>query len=387
MLDYRGAGHTLGTMKVFACSTCQQLVFFENVACTRCGQALAYLPDCELMSGIEPIGAPTGTLPGRAPPAQLWRALARDGAAYRLCRNWTDHAECNWAVPADDPHEFCRACRLNLIIPQLSDPVARAAWARLESAKRRLIYSLLRLGLPIEPKPEAKEPGLAFSFMQDRADKKVRTGHDDGVITINIAEADDPFREKMRIQLGEVYRTVLGHFRHEIGHYYWTRLVRSTDWLPRCRELFGDERADYAEAVKRHYEAGPPPDWQVRFVSTYASTHPWEDWAETFAHYLHVVDTLETAQAHGLSVRPEPTTGRAQVPTPAISSPRLDFHDFEDLLNGFAPLTLALNDLNRSMGLHDPYPFVLSPAAVEKLRFVHEVVEASGEAAASERPR
>ena len=364
-------------MKLFACGKCQQLVFFENIACTRCGQALAYLPDRELVSGIQPVDAPAATLPGSAPPAQLWRALGADGAVYRLCRNWTDHGVCNWAVPADDPHELCQACRLNLIIPRLSDPIARTAWARLEVAKRRLVYSLLRLGLNIEPKGEAKDGGLGFSFMEDRIGAQVRTGHDDGVITINIAEADDPFREKMRVQLGETYRTLLGHFRHEIGHYYWARLVRATHWLSRCRELFGDERTDYAEAVRRHYETGAPPDWQAHFVSAYASTHPWEDWAETFAHYLHMVDTLETARAYGLSLRPEATTAQAEARTPAVSSRRLDLHDFEDLMNGFGPVTLVLNDLNRSMGLHDPYPFVLSPAAVEKLRFVHEVLGSS----------
>ena len=156
--------------------------------------------------------------------------------------------------------------------------------------------------------------------------------------------------------------------------------------MPRCRDLFGDERTDYAEAVRRHYEAGAPPDWQARIVSAYASSHPWEDWAETFAHYLHMVDTLETARAHGLSVRPEPTSARAEVRAPAVSSRQLDFHDFDDLLNGFGPLTLALNDLNRSMGLHDPYPFVLCPAAVAKLRLVHDLVKAAGEAAGERRP-
>jgi hypothetical protein len=365
-------------MKLFACSRCQQLVFFENITCTRCGQALAYLPDREQMSGIDRVEAPAVTLPGGAPPAQLWRAQAAHGAAYRLCRNWTEHAVCNWAVPVEDPHELCQACRLNLIIPRLSDSFARTAWARLEVAKRRLVYSLLRLGLPVAPKGEAAD-GLAFSFMQDRPGEKVSTGHDGGVITINIAEADDPFREKMRARLDEPYRTLLGHFRHEIGHYYWARLVRPTDWLSRCRALFGDDRADYAGAVERHYETGAPPDWPARFVSAYASTHPWEDWAETFAHYLHMVDTLETARAYGLSVLPEPTTARTKVRAPAVSPRRLDFHDFGDLLDGFAPVTLVLNDLNRSMGLPDPYPFVLSPIAVEKLRFVHDVLEARSE--------
>jgi hypothetical protein len=367
-------------VKLFACTKCRQLVFFENTRCLRCGQALAYLPDREAVSGIDPAGGAAGAAPGSAPPDQLWRAHAADGATYRLCRNWTDHAVCNWAVPAEDPHELCRACRLNDVIPDLSDPAALLAWSRLESAKRRLVYSLLQLGLPVDPKPESKEGGLAFSFKQDREGEKVWTGHNDGVITINVAEADDPFREKMRVQLGEGYRTVLGHFRHEIGHYYWARLVQSSDRLAPSRELFGDETADYQAAVKRHYDAGPPPDWPGRFVSAYASMHPWEDFAETFAHHLHMVDTLETARAHSVSVRLEPTTGGAPAKGPAMSARRVDLQDFDELLNGFVALTLTLNELNRSMGLRDPYPFVLSPPVIAKLRFVHDLVTAAGQA-------
>jgi len=369
-------------VKVFACGRCQQLVFFENVACTRCGQALAFLPDQGRLSGIEPEGGPAGLGPGSASPGQRWRALGGDGPAYRLCRNWTDHGVCNWAVAADDPEPLCLACRLNDVIPSLADPAARASWARLEAAKRRLVYSLLRLGLPVAPKAQDPHYGLAFSFLQARPGEPVTTGHKDGVITIDVAEADDPFRERVRVSLGEPYRTLLGHFRHEIGHYYWARLVGPTRWLVPFRERFGDERADYAAAGKRHYQAGAPPDWPARFVSAYASMHPWEDWAETFAHYLHMVDTLETARAHGLSVRasPRPAPGAARLETPAVFARRLDFHDFDDLLAGFGPLTLALNDLNRSMGLSDPYPFVLCPAAIEKLRLVHDVVEAAGEA-------
>ena len=361
-------------MKLFACSACRQLVFFESVACTRCGQPLAYLPDREAMSGIEPLDAPAGTVPGGGPANGRWRALAAGGAEYRLCRNWTDHAVCNWAVPADDAHELCRACRLNLVIPNLSDPAARATWARLEGAKRRLVYALLQLGLPVDPKPETEGSGVAFSFKRDQGDEKVWTGHSDGVITINAAEAEDPFREKMRVQLGETYRTVLGHLRHEIGHYYWARLVEPGERLAPFRALFGDERADYAAEVMRHYDAGAPPGWQGRFVSAYASLHPWEDFAETFAHYLHMVDTLETARAHGVSVRPEATAGGAPALAPAVSAREVDSEDFDELLDGFVALTLTLNDLNRSMGLHDPYPCVLSPPAIEKLRFVLDLV-------------
>jgi hypothetical protein len=346
-------------MKLFTCSVCQQVLFFENVSCTRCGHALAYLPDRALVSALEP--AANGEQ----------RALSADGARYRLCRNYVDHAACNWAIPAASPDAFCPACRCNEVIPNLADAGAGDAWRRLEAAKRRLFYTLLGLGLPLLPR--AADPrGLAFAFKQDQGDRKVFTGHSDGLITINIAEADDPFREKMRQQMGEAYRTVLGHFRHEIGHYYWMRLVDGSDRVGAFRERFGDERADYGAALERHYRQGAPADWPLSFVSAYASMHPFEDWAETWAHYLHMVDTLETARSYGLALRPQPVGG-ARIAE--VRARRLDFDDFDDLMGAWVPLTLALNSLNRGMGLPDLYPFVLSTAAVAKLRFVHDVVE------------
>jgi hypothetical protein len=242
-----------------------------------------------------------------------------------------------------------------------------------------LLYTLFDLGLPVESKSEDQAHGMAFQFLEDDpAVGAVFTGHEAGVITINIAEADDPFREKMRVQLGEGYRTLLGHFRHEIGHHYWNRLVEPGDWLPRFRERFGDERADYGQAQQRHYDRGPPPDWSVHCVSPYASMHPWEDWAETWAHYLHMTDTVETARAHGLALRPRPVTDGDPPHTPAVRTTRLDPRRFDDLVASWFPLTVALNSLNRSMGLADIYPFVLSETAVEKLRFVHEVIDAAG---------
>jgi len=201
-------------------------------------------------------------------------------------------------------------------------------------------------------------------------------GHDDGLITINIAEADSPFREKTRKEMGETYRTLLGHFRHEIGHYYWDRLVANSPFHEPFRQLFGDERASYEKALEDHYHNGAPPDWPTRFVSSYASMHPWEDWAESWAHYLHMVDTLDTARSFGLVLRPDvPSREKLQV-----GARRLDFNDFDGLARAWVPVTVALNGLNRSMGLPDLYPFVLSEPAVEKLRFVHEVVEAESRA-------
>ena len=353
-------------MKLFTCSSCAQVLFFENTRCERCEHRLAYLPELNVLTALEPI-------PGQDAASERAEFVALAGEArhrrYRLCANYVQHDVCNWAIPAESENAFCVSCALNDVTPALDAPDARQKWARLESAKRRLLYSLLGLGLPIDRRGASEEFGLAFSFKSSSADEQVFTGHSNGLITINIAEADDPFREKTRQEMGEPYRTLLGHFRHEIGHYYWDRLIKDSPCLTPFRTLFGDDTLDYAEARKRHYEDGPPPDWTDRFVSAYASMHPWEDWAETFAHYLHIVDTLETARAYGLTLRP----GASGASLPDMTARRLDFADFDDLITAWFPLTNALNSLNRSMGLADLYPFVLSDPAIAKLRFVASV--------------
>jgi hypothetical protein len=376
--------HTEGTrfaegrvnMRLFTCSKCQQTVFFENVRCTSCGSTLAYLPDCRIVSSIEPVEAEAAGETERAEAApQLFTALApiAKEARYRLCANSIEFDVCNWAVREADDNPYCEGCRLNEVIPNLSaSDEALGSWRRLEISKRRLFYTLYELGLPIESRSERPDNGLVFQFKEDMAGVKVFTGHNDGVITINIAEADDPFREKLRKDLREGYRTVLGHFRHEIGHYYWDRLIKDTEWIAAYRALFGDERASYEESLKRHYESGPPRDWPERFVSSYATMHPWEDWAETWAHYLHMIDTLGTARSYGLVLQPRPVLGNERKP---LRTRSIDFDDFDDLMRTWVPITVALNSLNRSMGLNDPYPFVLMPKVVEKLRFVHDVVE------------
>ncbi len=353
-------------MKTFACSVCSQVVFFESASCTTCGSVLAYLPDVGVVSTLElDVNRTDGVYLALAPRA--------NGRRYRQCANWRDYNACNWAVGIEDPIELCRSCRLNDVIPNLDEPGRDGAWRRIEAAKRRLVYSIIELGLPLESKEERPD-GLAFSFKADDpgGKKTVFTGHNDGMITLNIAEADAPFREKTRLQLGEQYRTLLGHFRHEIGHYYWSRLVENSPKIHACRALFGDEREDYQAAMKRHYDQGTPPDWQSQYVSPYAAMHPWEDFAESWAHYLHMVNTLGTARAFGLALRPKAVDAPAQE---ELTSRRVDIDDFDELINAWFPLTIALNSLNRSMGLPDVYPFVLSAPAVAKLRFVHEVID------------
>lgn len=352
-------------MKVFHCDHCDHLVFFESVSCVRCEHPLAYLPDLGVTGSLDQ--ADDG----------LWRSpLPRAaGRVYRLCRNYEEHNVCNWAVPSADESPYCLSCRLTRVVPNLSTPGNKEAWYKLEVAKRRLVYTLLSLGLPVVGKWEQPETGLAFEFLADPPDPaapRVLTGHDSGLITVNIAEADDAERERRRLQMREPYRTLLGHFRHEVGHYYWDRLVGDGPSLNRFRDLFGDEREGYAAALRRYYDTGPPPDWRERFISAYAAAHAWEDWAETWAHYLHMTDTLETAVGCGISVRPRRAGEPVMKPSPngLVRTPSA----FDAWLSDWHALTYVLNNLNRGLGLPDGYPFVLSAPATEKLRFVHELV-------------
>jgi len=208
--------------------------------------------------------------------------------------------------------------------------------------------------------------------------QRVITGHENGLITLNIEEADDVRREQMRTSMHEPYRTLVGHFRHEIGHYYWDRLVAGSHWLGSFRQIFGDERLDYDAALKRHYVSGPTPGWQMQHISAYASVHPWEDWAETWAHYMHMVDTLGTAASFG--VKPETISMPFDCFGPDTLCDR-DTNDGERFLtfvNHWLKLSSVLNELNRSMGQPDFYPFAMPGAVVRKLHLVHLVVREAG---------
>ena len=223
-----------------------------------------------------------------------------------------------------------------------------------------LPLSLLELRLPDRGQGrQCRERRRIQVFSPDQVEagevkEHVLTGHDDGIIVINVAEADDAERERRRTQMHEPYRTLLGHLRHEIGHYYWDRLVRDSERLAEFRELFGDERLDYAESLKAHYANGAPPDWQERFVSAYASSHPWEDWAETWAHYLRITDSLETADACGLSLQPPRNDEPRLNPASLLDNPA--GQQFDAMIARWFPLTYLLNNLNRGLGLADALP-------------------------------
>jgi hypothetical protein len=349
-------------MQLFQCQKCSQLLYFENTVCETCGSTLGYEPTGAVLQALQADG-------------DSWRPIDAPGNVYRFCAN-ARHRACNWLVQADSSEDFCRACRHNRTIPALAEGENLLRWQKLEYAKHRLFYQLIKLKLPLPTNVELPGHGLVFDFLaqaQQPGAAKVMTGHDDGLITLNLQEADDAAREKLRTQMHEPYRTLLGHFRHEIGHFYWDLLVRDGDRLAQCRAVFGDDRDDYNQALQRHYQHGAPHDWRENFISQYATTHPWEDFAETWAHYLHIVDTLETAATFSLGVHPR------QVDDPDLHAD-ITLNPYgagpvKGLVEAWLPLTFAVNSLNRSMGIADLYPFILGPSVIAKMGFIHELVQ------------
>ncbi len=347
-------------MKLFACPNCGNRLYFENAQCLACGSSVLYDPD---QAGFVLAGGP---------------AIACTNAA---------EAACNWVAHAGGP--FCRGCELNSTIPDLSVDGNRRRWSRVEAAKKRALYTLYAFGLAAPPKQQpSDEIGLAFDFLADPigggpGGERILTGHDNGLITLNVAEADSAEREKMRVQMGENYRTLLGHFRHELGHYYWDRLIRDDDGrMAAFLALFGDSTEDYESALQAHYANGAPPDWQMRHISAYAASHPWEDWAETWAHYLHITDTLEMVQSLNMRLGQIETVDPNTLPQgdggggAADGAGNRAEHDFGTVLERWLVLSEASNSINRCMGLPDLYPFVISPVVADKLRFVHDLLAA-----------
>jgi len=361
--------------RAFTC-ICGQPIFFRNSVCLGCGRALGYDAARGKLLPLEPTDEPG------------WWRSSETGTrqrTYQRCENLSSPAACNWLIPPAKPREhtpsLCLCCRLTRTLPDLDVPEHAGWWHRIEQAKRRMVSSLLALRLPIVPRGEDPQRGLAFDILVSQPGlPPVVTGHAGGVITLDAAEADDATREHRRTSLREPYRTLLGHLRHESGHYFWQRLVDGKEWLEPFRAVFGDERTDYALALQNHYNHGAAADWSSRHVTAYASCHPWEDWAETWAHYLHMRDTLGTARGFGIrgdrvELACEPF-GPDVLSEDGNGNGALDATDEQFLLwlNHWLHLTVALNEISRSMGVADFYPFVLSRPAVRKLHLVHRVI-------------
>ena len=349
-------------MKYFACGQCKQQIFFEHTECEHCQSALGFVPLEKDMGSfvIQNNG--------------VWIAHNSDFSEtkFKPCYNYQNHQACNWMIPADSESVYCESCQLTHIIPDLSDPQNVLYWRRLEKAKRRFLYLAQRMNMMPRPKKNDEDRyGLRYNFLMPYDNQPVLTGHANGLITLNASEADVVYRETTKESMGENYRTLLGHFRHESGHYYFDVMHHlHPSLLDEFRTYFGDERQDYAAALQQHYENGPPSDWQDNFISTYATAHPWEDWAETWAHYLHMMDTLETAYYGTLAVLGNGNTLKSM----QFKECPIGGQDFEHILENWITLTFNLNALNRSMGLDDAYPFKLAEPVKDKLRFIHRHV-------------
>jgi hypothetical protein len=342
-------------MRRFHCDRCGEAVEFAAHRCPGCDAPLGYADDERTIRVLVPT---------------VDAATYRIGVHERLVWRCLNSAwGCNWMLPAGSSSAWCRSCQLTRGRPDDARPDAVVAWMAAEAAKRRLVHQLDELALPIDVRSSSVPDGLAFDLVHLPGEGGI-TGHLDGVVTLDLAEADDGHREDLRRQLGEPFRTVIGHLRHEIAHHYWGRLVGQTDQLADFRRRFGDERVDYAAAVERHY-AGVNGAWDpTRFVTAYAASHPLEDWAETFAHYLHIVDALDTAVAHDLI----PSESRALL----VADPFATL-EFDAVLDAWRPINIAVSAIAETLGGPAVYPFDPVGAVVDKLNFVHLQVAAHSE--------
>ena len=347
-------------MRAFACPQCHVFVAFESDSCANCHTPLGFhLPSKSMLPLVDGVANVEG---------QRW---------IRCTQSVT--LDCNWLAP-EEQTDFGRGrCLAGSLIrrePAADDTLAREKLVPTSAALRRLVYQLDDIGLPIEPFWR-HDGGLAFDLLSSyTSGEKVIIGHANGVITIDLVESLDDYRESLRIRLGEPYRTMLGHFRHEVGHYYQNILVETgsgaAGYLTECRALFGDETVSYSDAIARHYEFGAPADWQDDFISEYATMHPWEDFAECFAHYLHITDTIDTCREAGMVLH----ANRVRFSAPHDVVPLDSYADVpvERLLSDWRYVSLLLNRANTAMGKSPLYPFEISPAVVAKLGFVHRVI-------------
>jgi len=343
-------------MKIFRCGNCNHAVFFENYTCENCGHLTGYKDKGRKMLSFDSNGH---TL-----------IADRDQVEYKYCKN-KEHDACNWVIEKHSPEDYCNACLLNRTIPNLADLDNFEKWQNLEVAKHRLVYQLQKIGLAI-PSKMRDINGLCFDFVAQQNNPSLMTGHDNGVITILLREADSVLREQMRKQFLEPYRTLIGHLRHEVGHYFWDRLIYTDrNILEEFRTIFGDERANYGEALQLYYKVGAPSKWEASFISKYATSHAWEDWAETWAHYLHIMDMVETAYFFGMTVKPIKKSNDLKA---KVTFDPYTIEEFDVIIKTCRPLSFAVNSINRAMGVPDVYPFVITPTVVDKLKFIHHLL-------------
>lgn len=334
--------------RVERCPQCDHRVFLDDLHCLNCGAELVYEP---MVGGF---------------------ALAVCPCLHR------DERQCNWAAAADDapaadtvtapvgstgpaddaPAAACRqpcaACRRITVSVQAAEtPELVAAFC---AAIRRTLRRL-HDGFGIDER--RIDPPLRFALERSVSDWAVTIGHTDGLITLDVAEADPLHRESQRTALGEPYRTPLGHVRHEVGHWVWAAAVAPCPGaLDEFRSRFGDEQVDYQAALSEHYQQDDDGSWRQDWISRYAAAHPWEDFAESTAHVLHLDDVLHTAAVGRLA--------------PAAEG------SFTARYTAWTELVVELNEVTRAMGEDDLYPFAPPPAAVDKMHLAERLLRSIG---------
>ena len=355
-------------MRTFQCS-CGNQLFFDNSICIKCQHAVGWCPKCRGISDV--TAGPDGGL-----------VCSCCSSRVAKCYNYGAHNVCNRFIFAPEPGSaavplpgsnsaafpipaaLCDCCRFNHTVPDLRVKGNQEKWYRLEAAKRRVLYDLTMCNFPFGNALDGVQPALLFEFKADiipnkkyrgmESGEKVYTGHDHGTITINIQEADDAAREKLRVAMKEAQRTLVGHYRHELGHYIWDVLIKDRREQESIA-VFGDHNnPNYGDALTAYYANGPKPNWLLNYVSAYATMHPWEDFAETFALYLDMVSSLDTAQNGGLI-------------------PRVDINNIDAMAKAYQELGIAMNEMNRSIGFLDYVPEVIACPVLEKLRFIHDM--------------
>lgn len=349
-------------MNIYTCY-CGNSLFFENSVCLSCYREVGWCPVCKGIHALLPNADGSYTCANQQCQAQLVK-----------CHNYAVHDVCNRMIRIESRRnnavQRCDYCRFNETIPDLSVQGNIAKWYQLEVAKRRLLFTLDLLKLPYGTKADGFELPLSFDFKADiepytwawrniGGGEKVFTGHANGKITINIREADSIEREKLRVNMGETHRTLIGHFRHEIGHYYWQLLVQNKEETS-FKAHFGDhQNPSYGAALAQYYRNGPTPGWQASYISAYATMHPWEDFAETWGAYLDMVSVLNTAENAYLLVYER--DDRAGI-------------NFDSMIANYLRLGIKVNEVNRAMGLMDILPEVFSGPVLLKLRYIHSLI-------------
>jgi hypothetical protein len=330
---------------------CNRWLFFGNTACLGCDRSVGRCCACRAMASFSPAST-----------SELF-SCDNCHAEVQPCAN-RNLGICNCFANQTDStgNVLCTYCEFTRVVPPHDSPDKFSRWRELESAKRRLLIQLSGLEFPPFASKFVPTCPLVFEFKEDTvlpdgSIEAVFTGHENGVITINAHEADSVRREQSRVAFNEPQRTLIGHMRHEYGHFLDLCCIQGDLLRAKYVELFGDPATvDYAEAKTRYYAQGPTGNWPESYVSAYASMHPWEDFAETVNVYLDLMALAETARDQlGSNID---TSANGCVAT---------------FISELLDLAITVSEFNFDMGLNALLPERFNDEVVCKLSYVHSL--------------